>query len=313
MTQLLNALREKYASPAAVVRALGLDEALLREPKEEKPMTKTPMSEASAFLDRVRPLLAQDASIEDLLGLLDVLKAANAVGEPEPDGDETEDEDETPGGEHAAIDDDDEEDDPVEPNSALPAAAGEKEEKKMGDLSIGTDNEPVAKLREHLASRMSPEAMAEVEALLAAIGAPEAAKDEEPKPEDEAMKLAAKDEETKREDEKLKGAMDSAIKAAVKLARKSEQDIRKAERDVRPFVGELNMGFDSADQVYRHALKTLGVKDADMIHSSALPTLLEMQQKPGARKDRETRVAMDASSASDFDKMFPDASRIRLS
>jgi hypothetical protein len=307
MTDFLNALREKYATPEAVVRALGLDEAILREPKEDKPMPKTPLSGAGQFLERIQPMLAQDASLGDLLELIDTLKAAGAAAEPVQEEDETE----TPsGGENDAPDYDDEEDTPVEPNSGLPACAGEEGKK----VPVGTDNEPVSKLREHLGAKLSPEDMAEVEQLLAALSAPAAddADEESLKKALEAEELAkaeaakaAKDEEPKL----TKTAMDSAIRAAVQSVRKGAQDIRDAERRVRPYVGELAIAFDSAEQVYRHTLKVLGIKDADTIHHSALPVLLEMQPKPGARK--ETRVAMDSAGTKSFSTMFPEAGRIR--
>lgn len=108
--------------------------------------------------------------------------------------------------------------------------------------------------------------------------------------------------------------MKSSLEAAVAAARKTERDIREAERSVLPWVGALPMTFDSAEQVYRKALKMMGVPGVDKVHASALKTILEMQPKPGARRPTTARTqAQDsAASATSFNERYPDAGRIRL-
>jgi len=108
-----------------------------------------------------------------------------------------------------------------------------------------------------------------------------------------------------------KAALDSSIAAAVKAERQTQRDIRDAERLVQPWVGQLNMSFDSAEQVYRQALKMLGVK-ADGIHASALKTILDMQPLPGAKRIAAKASAMDAANIGSFHDRFPEIRRIRL-
>lgn len=109
---------------------------------------------------------------------------------------------------------------------------------------------------------------------------------------------------------KFKPAMDEAINAAVRQANRQAMAIREAERAVRPYVGEINVAMDSAESIYRHALVSLGVEEAKTIHASALPALLRMQKAPGTRERRE-EFAMDSAAVDSFDKMFPEASRIK--
>jgi hypothetical protein len=112
-----------------------------------------------------------------------------------------------------------------------------------------------------------------------------------------------------------KEQMEAALKAATASVRNTEREIREAERRVQPWVGQLQMTFDSAEQVYRKALKMMGVNGIDKVHQDALLPILEMQPKPGARKQPSQRMAADSDSASieSFAQFLPDATRIRLS
>jgi hypothetical protein len=112
-----------------------------------------------------------------------------------------------------------------------------------------------------------------------------------------------------------KEQMEAALKAATASVRNTEREIREAERRVQPWVGQLQMTFDSAEQVYRKALKMMGVNGIDKVHQDALLPILEMQPKPGARKPLQQRMAADSDSASieSFAQFLPDATRIRLS
>jgi hypothetical protein len=109
--------------------------------------------------------------------------------------------------------------------------------------------------------------------------------------------------------EDVKKAMDSAISGE----RQRQQAIREAERAVRPWVGDLAIAFDSAEDVYRHALKTSGNKSAaDIKELAALKALLELTPKPGAARQNNTPVAMDSAASDSFAKMFPDAMKVAV-
>ncbi|MGO4738636.1 DUF2213 domain-containing protein [Bosea sp. 2KB_26] len=116
-----------------------------------------------------------------------------------------------------------------------------------------------------------------------------------------------------------KTAMDAAISVAVKAATtaataaatKAQQEIRDAERAVRPFVGDLAMAHDSADSVYRTALTSLGV-DIEGVHPSAFPAILKMQPKAGDVAKRPAPIAQDAVAAKAFETRFPHANRLKI-
>jgi 8-oxo-dGTP pyrophosphatase MutT (NUDIX family) len=126
------------------------------------------------------------------------------------------------------------------------------------------------------------------------------------------------EKEEKKEEMVTKDELDATMKAALeaqaKQIRGEQRDLRLALDEVRPYVGELapTLGFDTGEQVRRHALKALGVEGYDTIHLSALSTVLKMQPKAGA-KVPEKKIGMDATSADQkksFLDRFPDAARI---
>jgi DNA-directed RNA polymerase subunit delta len=66
MSKLVEALRAKYGTPQAAIRALGLDEALLSGSSRERQMTKPSKFAATALqliAPAIKPLLARDASV----------------------------------------------------------------------------------------------------------------------------------------------------------------------------------------------------------------------------------------------------------
>lgn len=136
------------------------------------------------------------------------------------------------------------------------------------------------------------------------------AKDEdetaEEKAEREAKEKAAKDA-AEEDDDKKEKAMDAKLKVAMDSFRDQTKAARDAERAVRPYVGDLAVAMDSADEIYKFALGHIGIK-TDGIHPSAFPALLGMAPKPGTGSPR---VAMDAASSTSFSKMFPDAPRVK--
>lgn len=106
-----------------------------------------------------------------------------------------------------------------------------------------------------------------------------------------------------------KGAMDAAIAKAQKETMATMRAIQEAQKHVAPRVGEINMAFDSADQVYHKAFEMVGNKTASKIKDvEALKGMWDMLPAPG----RQPQLAQDsAESADDFSKRFPNAARIR--
>ncbi len=121
------------------------------------------------------------------------------------------------------------------------------------------------------------------------------------------------DDDNKKEPAVDRKAMDAAIKAASKKTEervlKSQREVREAEKYVRPWVGELNIAFDSADQVYKTTLDSLGVK-TDGVHSSAFRAILDQCPQPGKERRERPNIAQDGKDSESFFKMFPGAERI---
>ena len=111
-----------------------------------------------------------------------------------------------------------------------------------------------------------------------------------------------------------KAAMDKAIKLACDAtARDIEaktiarlRGISEAEEVVKPYVGKLT-AMDSAESVYKSALEVLKI-DIKGVHPSAYKAVLMAQPKPGDAP--KPRVAQDSSMPSDFLEAFPGADRI---
>lgn len=124
--------------------------------------------------------------------------------------------------------------------------------------------------------------------------------------------------------ERLKGmvsksAMDSAIATAVKSATDAAtarvNAIHEAKTHVRQWVGEQPaLTFDSADSVYRAALKSLNVPNVDKLHADALRPILDAQPKPGdkLRNHVPAHIAQDAAAKSEYtDRYGANASRLK--
>lgn len=136
----------------------------------------------------------------------------------------------------------------------------------------------------------------------AAEAAAVAAKDKAAK--DKAAKdKAAKDAEVK----ESKAAMDAAIETATKAAEERTiarlRGIQAAERFVQPWVGEIKIAQDSAEEVFRVALEGLGIKTAG-VHPDAFRHILEAQPKPGDRL--KPRIAQDSAATAGVAKSYAD-------
>jgi uncharacterized protein len=230
--------------------------------------------------------LAQDASPEEMQKIIDLID--KEVDSEEMESDEI-------------------------PEATDPSAAAEPVAKE----GVDEENPEVAKIMAHLKEH-HPEAHDSVMAM-------RQAKDEPPefpgKPKLDDKKTppaqdADKDEDKKDDKEMVdKPAMDAAIKtateAAVTRVKREQKEIRDAERAVAPYVGTLAVACDSAAEVYRHALKTLGMdaKEVDALHESALPQVLKFQNivKPVIAQDQSYTGKVE-----DFSTRYPEASRIRV-
>lgn len=126
----------------------------------------------------------------------------------------------------------------------------------------------------------------------------------------------AEDEEDEDDDDKKdkvsKSAMDAAIRSATaeteKRMRQQARDLRVAEQEVRPVVGEIAVACDSAEDVYLHALKALKVDITD-VPRSAYRALFKAV--PAQRPTAPSPVAMDAAAEKDFSARFPNNNRLK--
>ncbi len=134
---------------------------------------------------------------------------------------------------------------------------------------------------------------------------------------------AAKDAEMK--DMVSKPAMDAALKAQadtfqkeIAKVRDNERGVRAAIAEVHPWTGDLpaSMAFDTAADVYRHALVMKGVDGAKTLHADALLPILKTLPRPGARapdNHGSPSIAMDASAVTKAIKLAPGLENISTS
>jgi 8-oxo-dGTP pyrophosphatase MutT (NUDIX family) len=263
---LLAFLKPKMAADAAPV---DLD-SILAGVKRKNWLEKKP-----GIVAAIKPLLAKDADLADVVELLDKLDGEN------PDNDST------------AMDD-------VDP----------KCEEILAMLRGKISDEDLAQIQAKLsapaaAPAANPQATDEPKA-----GEPTA--NDEPT---QTPGAANANPGGEKKDMVSKGAMDKAIKLATDAARKDAEQatiarlrgIQSAEEEVKPYVGKLS-AMDSAEGVYKAALEILKV-DVKDVHPSAYRHILLAQPKPGDTP--KPRVAQDSASASSVVlEAFPGADRI---
>lgn len=111
----------------------------------------------------------------------------------------------------------------------------------------------------------------------------------------------AEESESEEKDEKKpakdkKGLDKKAMDAALASQRAELRAAAEAREFVEPWVGKVSLALDSAPDIYRTALKGLGMdaKEVDALHVDALKPVLQAQQKPGEKK---VTVANDAAAA----------------
>jgi hypothetical protein len=245
----------------------------------------------------VRGKLAKDAKLDELPKVMDAIEEVDAKDE------EAEDEEES------------------EAEAEAEAKKKAKDKKRGADKRAkDAEEDKEAEKRKFLENTLSEDEMASYDAMCAGKDAeiedPDESKedDEEEKPAVDKGKKAkdkrAKDEEPG-EEKVSKAAMDAAIKTATAKATadaiETQRAIRTAEEEVAPFVGKLTMSFDSAEGVYKQALKIRGV-DVKGVHPSAFRVLVK--NLPPVTKRREGTLAMDAGNADSFKEMFPTAAAV---
>ncbi|MFP2377758.1 DUF2213 domain-containing protein [Enterobacter ludwigii] len=100
-------------------------------------------------------------------------------------------------------------------------------------------------------------------------------------------------EEEKKEKEKMANDSKLAMDTAVKAVEQRFIDLRKAERDVRPVVGEL--ACDSAEEVYRTALKQLGCDEHASIPAPALSSVFKAYARQPSSMAQDSAVITTSS------------------
>lgn len=178
------------------------------------------------------------------------------------------------------------------------------------DLSLDAD--PIEAILAHCRGKLSDDELSELESKVRALASAAKAEDEplefkgEPKPGEKAADEEDKDEKDEK-DMVSKTAMDAAIAASTKAAEKRTVDringIHEARKIAAPFVGEIAVACDCAEDVYRAALKIRGV-NTEGVHPSAFRTILECQ--PSASAKHEPLHAHDAAHVTGMDKFLTD-------
>lgn len=197
----------------------------------------------------------------------------------------------------------------ADPNSGLPMSAADMEAKAKDAA------EEEEKKKKEAEDKKASDKKAARDAFLTKKGMSaediKAMDDMEACDESEAAKKDAAGEEKK--DDTFKGvdakAMDAALKKmgtdTADRVKREMREVAQAYQDVEPFVGKLALGMDSAADVYRTALKGLGLdaKKVDDMHVDALKPVLDAQKKPGEKRIAQDSVVDQTGFQSRFGEM----------
>ena len=93
-----------------------------------------------------------------------------------------------------------------------------------------------------------------------------------------------------------KDEMNAAVAAAVEADRKRQRDAVEAREIVRPLVGQVSIAMDSAEEIYKFALKQAGVKTDDVKELAALKGMTELAVRGAKPKGGSPSVALDAAA-----------------
>ncbi len=176
--------------------------------------------------------------------------------------------------------------------------------KPTGSILMTLKDKLMAAIKPYLANDEKPEDVEKKVDEVIKDEATQAEKDNE----SEAERLKREERELKereeREKEKEKMANDSklAMDAAIKGVEDRYKALRQAERDVRPVVGEL--ACDSAEEVYRTALKQMGCEDHATLPEGALRSVFNALAKAPAMAQDSTPHHLSGDTKSDVLKMI---------
>ena len=201
----------------------------------------------------------------------------------------------------------------------------EDDDKKAKDKGGRDKAKDAADPREFLKSKLSEDDMEAYDAMCETgldekddDKAEDEEEDKDKKAEDEEEEDKPKAKDKRGRDGMTKAAMDAAINAAsdatARRVREAERGIRVALAEVEPWVGRLapTLALDSATDVYRHAAKALGVKNADKLHADALFPIIQAQPKPGEQKQASRPMAQDSSNYGEAVKLAPGLEHITV-
>lgn len=268
-------------------KKLAADKALDLDKLLEGVTTENWLTKKAGIIAAIKPKLAQDADLGDVVELIDAL-----------------DKEQPEGAAPAEITVD--EDPRIE--KILSLIRGKVSDEDLQAVSAALKESAAEDENEEERRKREEEERKSAEARGAATDEPQ-----------QTPGAAAAHPDGKPDDEKVsKSAMDAAIATerarSAKALREVEaktierlRSIASAEEEVRPYVGKLAVAMDSAEAVYKTALETMGV-DVAGIHPSAYRAVLMAHSKPGAT---QKRVANDASMTPSITDAFPNAARLR--
>lgn len=203
------------------------------------------------------------------------------------------------------------------PEPLDPDAPPQNIDEDADPMNADPGDDPMAKVMAYLQDKLSPEDLAAVQAMCQGEATDE---DPDDKRDDKMPKKPfARDTIPANKTAPIgvtRGAMDAALakarKDAASDAVRTHQEIRAAERAVRPYVGDLpELAADSAEDVYRTALEMLG-EDVEGVHPSAYSHILAKMPTADARAtESKRRPAMDSRGAQGFAERFPNAARLQ--
>lgn len=248
-------------------------------PKNFGDLREKLLSGVRAAVDgKLRQGIALDASMKDLADAVDAFKEATASDEPAE-----------------------------EANKAIEEFADIEAPKSVTEPGATYDAEPLKAYMKQCG--MDDDMIAKAMDMMPKNGLAGDEKDDE----DELEKAQEKNDDMGK-DMVSKPAMDAALKAQasefekqIKSVRDAERAVRAAIAEVQPWVGELpaTMAFDSAADVYRHALVMRGVEGAKALHPDALKPILSTLPKSGAKQSTEHAPALAMDSVQKAIKLAP--------
>lgn len=219
----------------------------------------------------IKPKIAADADIQEIVKLLDSLDDIEDAGDDTPD-----------------------------PNAAKPAPAIDADpmEELAGMLKGKVDDATLSAVLD------------KCKAMMAKPAAGAADEPPEPGKKEDMVSKAAMDAALARAAEEsakaIKLASDTAARETEQRTIARLQEIDAAREFAKGIVGTLAGAFDSAEAVYRAALDTKGVKHQEVKDVAALRLILEAQPKPGMAQDSRHNP-----NPQGFAERFPGAATVR--